>query len=77
MSIGVNCAIIYFTSDTLPEIVNYKYTDLQQFMLIVMIEHIIIGLKLLIAVLITDKPEWVTKEEHENELQLDEVFASL
>jgi hypothetical protein len=32
-----------------------------------MIEHIIMGAKLLISVLIADKPEWVSVEEHEIE----------
>lgn len=64
VSVGVNCGIIYWTSDTLPTILDYKYSILDSFMLIVMIEHIIIALKMLISILIKDKPNWVTNEEH-------------
>ncbi len=34
-------------------------------MIIVMIEHIIIGFKLFISIVIKDKPQWVSESEHE------------
>lgn len=58
-------AIMYFTSKALDSIVEYKYDKLSIFMLVVMVEHLIIGFKMLIAILIKDKPEWITSEEHE------------
>ena len=65
VGVAVNCAIIYYTSDSLKDIVGAdKYSDVHKFMLIVMIEHIIIAFKFLIAILIKDKPEWVSQEEH-------------
>lgn len=65
ISIGVNCAIIFWTSDAISSITGYKFTKLEEFMIVVLIEHIILGIKLLLAVLIKDTPDWVTQEEHE------------
>lgn len=59
----MNCAIIYWTSDALEYILERKYTTLEAFMIIVAIEHGIIGLKLLLSVVIKDKPDWVAKQE--------------
>jgi hypothetical protein len=66
VSIGVNCAIIYWTSDALTYILGNKYERLEQFMIIVLIEHIIIGFKLLLSVVIRDKPDWVARAERLN-----------
>lgn len=65
LSVAVNCAIIFFTSNALTYIVDTTYTDLSKFMVIVMIEHIIIGFKLFISIVIKDKPQWVTQSEQE------------
>jgi hypothetical protein len=65
VSIGVNCAIIYWTSNTVSQITNHNYSREEEFMIVVLIEHCILALKLMLAVLIKDKPEWVIQEEHE------------
>jgi hypothetical protein len=36
-------------------------------MIVVLIEHCILAVKLMLAVLIKDKPDWVTQEEHEQQ----------
>jgi hypothetical protein len=59
ISIGVNCAAIYWTSKTLPVILDHQYDSTDSFMIIILIEHIIIGAKILISVIIKDRPEWV------------------
>lgn len=46
-------------------------------MLIVMVEHIIILLKLLISIIIPDKPSWVSREEHEQDEQMESLFDML
>lgn len=58
--IGVNCGIIFWTSDTIDQITGYRYSMTEQFMIIVLIEHCILAVKLMIAVLIKDVPDWVT-----------------
>jgi hypothetical protein len=57
-SVAVNCAIVFFTSTALDFIVEgeYRKNQLYQFMIIVMIEHIIIAFKFALQVLINDKP---------------------
>jgi hypothetical protein len=65
LSVAVNCAIIFFASNALSYIVDTSYADLSKFMVIVMIEHIIIGFKLFISIVIKDKPQWVTQSEQE------------
>lgn len=42
-----------------------SYTDLSVFMIIILIEHVIILFKVLLASLIADIPKWVTDEEIE------------
>lgn len=65
-SVGVNCAIVFFTSNSLPDIlVSVKDSKLSMFMLIVMIEHIIIVFKYFISAMINDKPSWVKHEERQ------------
>jgi hypothetical protein len=46
-------------------------------MIVVLIEHIIIGLKMLIATLIKDKPDWITREEHEQREGLEKLYDLL
>ena len=79
LSVAVNCAIIFFTSNALSYIVYTSYSDLSKFMVIVMIEHLIIGCKLFISILIKDKPQWVTQSEQElieyEELVTDQIEA--
>lgn len=79
LSVAVNCAIIFFTSNALSYIVDTSYSDLSKFMVIVMIEHLIIGCKLFISILIKDKPQWVTQSEQElieyEELVTDQIEA--
>jgi hypothetical protein len=63
-SVGVNCAIIFFTSNALDSIlIENKASKLHQFMIIVMIEHIIIVFKFGLSAIIKDKPKWVKNEE--------------
>jgi hypothetical protein len=79
LSVAVNCAIIFFTSNALSYIVDTSYTELSKFMVIVMIEHIIIGFKLFISIVIKDKPQWVKQSEQEliefEELVRDQIEA--
>jgi hypothetical protein len=65
LSVAVNCGIIFFTSNALDFIVDKSYSNLSKFMVIVMIEHIIIGFKLFISIVIKDKPSWVSQAENE------------
>jgi hypothetical protein len=46
-------------------------------MIIVLLEHIIIGVKLLTAIIIKDKPDWVSKEEHFHARELDHLYELL
>ena len=73
LSVAVNCAIIFFTSNALTYIVDKSYSNLSKFMVIVMIEHIIIGFKLFISIVIKDKPQWVSQSEHELILYQEQV----
>ncbi len=60
----MNCAIIFWTSHTLDEILDpYDLSILEKFMIIVLIEHILIALKIFMAILIKDKPDWVSQDE--------------
>ena len=54
-SVAVNCAFIFFTSNALSYMLDTYYSDLSKFMIIVMIEHLIIGCKLFISIVIKDK----------------------
>ena len=68
-------AIIFFTSSTLFDIIDpKKYTKQDAFMLVVMVEHIIIGFKYLLAILIKDKPVWVTNAEHEIADSMEAIY---
>jgi hypothetical protein len=77
IAIGINCAAIYWTSKTLPIILNYSYDATDSFMIIILIEHIIIGAKILLSVIIKDRPEWVLIEEREQEQQMEELYNIL
>lgn len=46
-------------------------------MIVVLIEHCILAVKLLIAVLIKDVPDWVTQEKHEQQSQLEHIYDVL
>ena len=46
-------------------------------MIIVLIEHVIMVAKLMMSVLIKDKPDWVAKEEHEQEEQMEQLYDML
>lgn len=77
-SVGVNCAIIFFTSEALDSILEeYRSSKLYQFMIIVLIEHVIIVFKFGLAVVIKDKPNWVIKEEQELYENQDQLYAML
>lgn len=76
VSVAVNCAIIFFTSDALSFIIESRdYTTLQQFMYLILIEHIIIAFKLFISIAIRDKPAWVSHQENERLLYSEQVRA--
>ena len=75
---AVNCAIVFYTSTSLPEIlVGYRSSLLYQFMLIVMIEHVIIVFKYFLGAMIKDKPSWVVEEERAMAEKVDTVRLSL
>lgn len=67
-------AIIYWTSNALGYILQDKYSALGTFMIVILIEHIIIGLKLMLAILIKDKPEWVSQTERRQKLMMGDIF---
>jgi hypothetical protein len=46
-------------------------------MLIVMIEHLILIFKYLIAIMIKDKPQWVADEEHERTADQEKIYELL
>ncbi len=77
VAVGVNCAIIYFTSDALKSILGNEKSDVYAFMIIVMIEHIIMAFKYFISLMIRDKPEWVTAEEHEQRNNNEAIYQML
>ena len=56
---------------------GYRSSLLYQFMLIVMIEHIIIVFKYFLAAMINDKPTWVVEEERAMADKVDTVRFSL
>jgi hypothetical protein len=73
----VNTAIIYYTSVTI-DVIAPDMSDVYKFMIIVGIEHAIILMKLLIAILIPDTPEWVLKQdeyrrENDGELMSEKI----
>ena len=75
---AVNCAIVFYTSTSLPDIlVGYRSSLLYQFMLIVMIEHIIIVFKYFIAAMINDTPSWVLEEKRAIAEKVDTVRSTL
>ena len=75
VSIGVNMGIIYWTSNALSYILqDHSYTSLEIFMLVILIEHIIIGFKLLVSNLIKDKPEWVSVEERRHNMMMGDIY---
>lgn len=59
----MNCAIMYFTSQAISNYFGDSLSKVEQLLIIILIEHIIIGLKVLLAALIKDVPDWVSKEE--------------
>lgn len=74
VSVAVNCAVIFFTSNALSYIIDsHDYTLLQQFMYLILIEHIIIAFKLFISIVIRDKPAWVSHQENERMLYSEQV----
>lgn len=78
IGIGVNCGIIFWTSSSLSIILeDYDYTDAQKFMVIVLIEHCIIGFKLFLANVIKDKPEWVAKAERRQNEEEENLYELL
>ena len=64
-SIISNLAIAYFTGDALKEYFSDRYDEIQIFLLVIMVEHIIILFKMLLASLIADVPNWVQEGEIE------------
>ncbi|CDW85080.1 anoctamin-like protein [Stylonychia lemnae] len=78
VAIGVNCAIIYWTSNSLNDILDGRdYDETEKFMIIVIIEHAIIVFKLFLSNVIKDKPEWVVQEERTQQEELDNLFEML
>lgn len=75
--IVMNTAIMYFTSHAIEIYVGDRIGKVEQLLIIILIEHIIIGIKVLLAVLIKDVPEWVTKEEQQQDARLDALYKTL
>lgn len=72
--ISVNLAIAYFCGQNLRIYFEERFgetykehAELYTFMVVVLIEHIIILLKVLLASLISDIPMWVTNAEIEEQ----------
>ncbi len=60
---AVNCAIIFYTSNSLQIILApYDLPILYQFMVIVAIEHGVIAYKYFYSLLVKDIPTWVERE---------------
>ena len=59
ISIVVNSAVIFYTSKSLDDWLGPHLSPLEKFAIIVLIEHIMIALKLLLASMISDVPKWV------------------
>jgi len=73
----VNVAIIYWTSHSLSEVLGANWTNLERFFIIVLIEHAILAIKLIIAVVIKDKPSWISIEEHEIKRTMPYIYEIL
>ena len=54
-----------------------NYSAIEQFLIIILVEHIIIAFKLLIAAIIKDVPQWVSNKEQEQTLRLPQLFKNL
>lgn len=70
----MNSAIIYWTSNSLSAVLGENWSDLERFFIIILAEHIILALKLIIAVIIKDKPNWITLEEREIKRILPQIY---
>lgn len=66
----MNSAIIYFTSTAMETYIGDRISKVEQLLIIVLIEHIIIGLKVFLAALIKDIPDWISKEDQQHEARL-------
>jgi len=75
-SVAVNCAIIYYTSRSLDAILaNYDLSLLSQFMVLVAIEHGVLAYMFLYSLVVNDVPDWVVKEQEENQSLLQIAHA--
>lgn len=75
-SIACNLSIIYFTSNELTSIMPH-YTKLEQFMLIVMIEHILLATKMLLQNMIRDEPAWIASLKYQERQEADSIKKRL
>jgi len=76
--IVMNLAIVFFTSKALNDWEATKdLTKLNKFLVVILVEHIIILIKVLLAVIIKDKPEWVQKEQQESEHRENALYKML
>ena len=71
ISVAVNCGIMFWTSNALDSI--FPLNQFQQFMALILIEHVIIGIKMSMSIVISDKPGWVTEAEQSRELYADKI----
>lgn len=61
----MNAAIIYFTSNAMQTYIGDRLTDVEKLLIVILIEHCIIAIKVFLAALIKDIPDWVSKEEQQ------------
>jgi hypothetical protein len=75
VAVIVNAGIVFFTADAALKTAWFAgFTDFEKFGIVIILEHILIGLKMLLQGVITDIPDWVTKEEYIRETLKDEVL---
>lgn len=68
---------MYFTSNAIETYVGDRISKIEQLLIIILIEHIIIAIKVLLAALIKDVPKWVEREEQEQKDRLDHLYNVL
>ena len=77
-SIVVNCAIVLFTSKSVSSFIDpSQFSYASQILFIVLIEHLIIGMKFLMGLFIFDKPSWVIKDEEERNMNEEDLRETI
>jgi len=76
LSITTNVAIIYYTSKSLNESFP-DLTDLEKFGYCVLLEHIILGVKMFLSIIIQDVPGWVFRRRMKDDDRLEGVMSKI